>query len=281
MNARTWESFIDKLMDIGVNSVQGLIRIAVIVAVAYVVTKLLRSGLNRMEAFLIRATERTEKTPGAAAMRIRTLASVLWTIGCGLLWFVVVLIAFSQVGVNIGPILAGAGVVGLAAGFGAQHLVRDLVTGFFLILENQIRVGDMAIINGTAGSVEAITFRTVALRDQAGVVYVFPNGTINTLANATMDWSAYVVDVTLPYKADTDHVGLCRRNSNSSAVNSADVLSMRCSATASKALRLQPLPTPNPPVRLCRRHERFYGLLLDMISCCCLYHGSFHFYETV
>jgi small conductance mechanosensitive channel len=206
MNARAWESFIDKLMDIGVNSVQGLIRIAIIVAVAYVVTKLLRSGLNRMEAFLIRATERTEKTPGAAAMRIRTLASVLWTIGCGLLWFVVVLIAFSQVGVNIGPILAGAGVVGLAAGFGAQHLVRDLVSGFFLILENQIRVGDMAIINGTAGSVEAITFRTVALRDQAGVVYVFPNGTINTLANATMDWSAYVVDVTLPYKADTDHV---------------------------------------------------------------------------
>jgi len=206
MTTQAWDLFIERLLVIGVNSVQGLIRIAIIVAVAYVATKLLRSGLNRMEALLIRATESTEAIPGAAAMRIRTLVSVLWTISSGLLWFVVVLIAFSQVGVNIGPILAGAGVVGLAVGFGAQHLVRDLVSGFFLLLENQVRVGDMAIINGTSGLVEGITFRTVILRDQAGVVHVFPNGSINTLANATMDWSGYVVDVTLPFRVDTDQV---------------------------------------------------------------------------
>jgi small conductance mechanosensitive channel len=206
MNTRAWEAFVDRLLVIGVNSVQGLIRIAIIVAVAYVITKLLRSGLNRMEALLIRATQRTEITPGAAAKRIRTLMSVLWTISSGLLWFIVVLVAFSQVGLNIGPILAGAGVVGLAVGFGAQHLVRDLVSGFFILLENQIRVGDIAIINGRTGSVEGITFRTVVLRDQAGVVHVFPNGTINTLANATLDWSADVLDVTLPYWVDTDRV---------------------------------------------------------------------------
>ena len=94
----------------------------------------------------------------------------------------------------------------MAAGFGAQHLVRDLVSGFFLLLENQIRVGGTAIINGTTGLVEAVTFRTVVLRDQAGVVHVFPNGTINTLANATMDWSAYVIDVAVSYKEDTDRV---------------------------------------------------------------------------
>ena len=122
------------------------------------------------------------------------------------LWFIVALTSLSQIGVNIGPILAGAGVVGLAVGFGAQHLVRDLVSGFFIILENQIRVGDVATVNGTGGVVEAVTFRTVVLRDQAGVVYVFPNGTINTLANATLDWSAYVIDVTLPFKVDTDRV---------------------------------------------------------------------------
>jgi small-conductance mechanosensitive channel len=139
-------------------------------------------------------------------MRIRTLVSVLWTIGCGVLWFVVVLIAFSQIGVNIGPIVAGAGVVGLAVGFGAQHLVRDLVSGFFILLENQIRVGDIAVINGRTGSVEGITFRTVVLRDPAGMVHVFPNGTINTLANATLDWSADVLDITLPYWVDTDRV---------------------------------------------------------------------------
>ena len=95
---------------------------------------------------------------------------------------------------------------GLTAGFGAQHLVRDLVSGFFLLLENQIRIGDIAIINGTGGVVESVTFRTVTLRDQAGVVHVFPNGTINTLANATKDWSAYVIDIAVAYKEDTDRV---------------------------------------------------------------------------
>ena len=206
MTAHAWESFITRLLDVGVDAAQGIIRIALIVAVAYFVTKLMRAGLNQLETFLIHATEKTETVPGAAGKRIRTLTGVLWTISCGLLWFVVVLVAFSQVGLNIGPILAGAGVAGLAVGFGAQHLVRDLVSGFFLLLENQIRLGDFAIVNGTSGMVEAITFRTVVLRDQAGLVHVFPNGSINTLANATMDWSASVIDVTLPYKVDTDRV---------------------------------------------------------------------------
>lgn len=206
MSEHTWESFIASLLTLGVDSVQALIRIGLIVTAGYVIIKLLRAGFGRLEHFLIHATEKTERAPGAAGQRIKTLASVLWTIASGFLWFIIVLIVLSQVGVNVGPILAGASVFGLAAGFGAQHLVRDLVSGFFLLLENQIRVGDMGIINGTAGLVEAVTFRTVVLRDQAGVVHVFPNGTINTLANATMDWSAYVIDVTVSYKEDTDRV---------------------------------------------------------------------------
>jgi small-conductance mechanosensitive channel len=80
------------------------------------------------------------------------------------------------------------------------------VSGCFLLIENQIRVGDIAVINGTTGIVEAVTFRIVILRDGAGMVHVFPNGSINTLANATMDWSASVVDVVLPYRVDTDRV---------------------------------------------------------------------------
>ena len=206
MSPIAWESFVMRIMAVGVNAVQGTIRIAVIVAAAYVVVKLLRAALRQFEAFLIRTTSYDEIYPGAAAKRIKTLSSVLWTISSGLLWFVVVLITLSQIGVNIGPILAGAGVVGLAVGFGAQHLVRDLVSGFFLLLENQIRVGDIAIVNGTGGTVEEVTFRTVALRDQSGVVYVFPNGSITTLANATMDWSAYVIDVTVSYNEDTDRI---------------------------------------------------------------------------
>jgi moderate conductance mechanosensitive channel len=206
MTTEAWEAFIARLLGIGVNAAQGLIRIALIIAIAYTVTRLLRAGLNRLEAFLIRATARSEDTALATARRIKTLSNVMWTLSCGLLWFIVALIALSQLGVNIGPILAGAGVVGLAVGFGAQHLVRDLVSGCFLLIENQIRVGDIAIINNTTGIVEGVTFRTVSLRDQAGVVHVFPNGTITTLANATMHWSAAVVDVILPFRVDTDRV---------------------------------------------------------------------------
>lgn len=206
MSAHTWESFIAYLLTLGVDAAQALIRIGLIVTAGYVIIKLLRATFGHLENFLIHATEKTKRAPGAAGQRIKTLANVLWTIANGFLWFIIILIVLSQFGVNVGPILAGAGVFGLAAGFGAQHLVRDLVSGFFLLLENQIRVGDMAIINGTAGLVEAVTFRTIVLRDQAGVVHVFPNGTINTLANATMDWSAYVIDVTVSYKEDTDRV---------------------------------------------------------------------------
>jgi small conductance mechanosensitive channel len=212
MSEHTWESFVASLLAIGVGALQALFRIGIIVTAGYVMIKLLRAGFGRLENFLIHATQKTERAPGAAGQRIKTLASVLWTIASGFLWFIIVLIVLSQFGVNVGPILAGAGVFGLAAGFGAQHLVRDFVSGFFLLLENQIRVGDIAIINGTSGLVEAVTFRTVVLRDQAGVVHVFPNGTINTLANATMDWSAYVIDVTVSYKEDTDRVtGIMQR----------------------------------------------------------------------
>ncbi|HYA28474.1 MAG TPA: mechanosensitive ion channel domain-containing protein [Acidobacteriota bacterium] len=222
MTAHTWETFIANLLMIGVKIVQASLRVALIVVAAYLIIKILRAALNRLESLLIRATEKTERAPGAAAQRIRTLASVLWTISSGLLWFVVVLVVLSQIGVNIGPILAGAGVVGLAVGFGAQHLVRDLVSGFFLLLENQIRVGDLAVINGTGGLVEAVTFRTVVLRDQAGVVHVFPNGSINTLANATMDWSAYVIDVAVSYREDTDRVAEIMRRVAEEMSNDAD-----------------------------------------------------------
>ncbi len=206
MTATAWEAFIARLLGLGVNAVQGLIRIALIIALAYVATRLLRAGLARLEHFLINATARSEDTALATSKRIKTLSSVIWTLSAGLLWFLVVLIVLSQIGVNIGPILAGAGVIGLAVGFGAQHLVRDLVSGCFLLIENQIRVGDIAIINNITGVVEGVTFRTVILRDQAGVVYVFPNGTITTLANATMDWSAAAIDIVLPFRVDTDRV---------------------------------------------------------------------------
>jgi small conductance mechanosensitive channel len=162
--------------------------------------------LSRLEATLIKAGERTETVPGQAKKRVATLVGLIRTIAIVLLWGVVLVIALGQIGLDMTPILAGAGIIGLAVGFGAQNIVRDLISGFFMVLEDQVRVGDVAVVNGTGGLVEAITFRTIVLRDLAGVVHVFPNGTINTLSNMTKEWSGYVIDVGVAYKEDTDHV---------------------------------------------------------------------------
>jgi small conductance mechanosensitive channel len=200
------EKSLPKLLDMGVDFAQSGLRIVLIIIAGYIAVRFLRITINRLETVLIRAGELSEKVLGAARQRVTTLVSVLRTIAVGLVWFIVALVSLGQIGLNIGPILAGAGVIGLAVGFGAQNLVRDLVSGFFIILENQIRVGDITVVNGTPGLVEAITFRTVVLRDLSAVVHVFPNGTINTLSNMTKDWSAYVIDVGVAYKEDTDEV---------------------------------------------------------------------------
>jgi small conductance mechanosensitive channel len=119
---------------------------------------------------------------------------------------ILILIVLSQVGINIGPLLAGAGIAGLAVGFGAQELVRDVISGFFIILEDQIRVGDVVIVNGVGGLVEKIEVRTITLRDLSGVVHIFQNGKINTLSNMTKEWSARVFDIGVAYKENTEKV---------------------------------------------------------------------------
>ena len=111
-----------------------------------------------------------------------------------------------ELGIDIAPLLAGAGIIGLAVGFGAQELVRDVISGFFMLLENQLRVGDIVIVNDTRGVVEEIELRTIRLRDLSGVVHVFQNGKIKSLSNTTMGWSAAVFDIGVAYKEDTDHV---------------------------------------------------------------------------
>ena len=114
--------------------------------------------------------------------------------------------------VDITPILTSAGILGLAVGFGAQTLVKDLIAGFFLTFENQVRVGDVATINGTGGLVEAINLRTIVLRDITGAVHVFPNGSIERLSNLTKDFSYYVIDVGVAYSDDPDDVADVLRN---------------------------------------------------------------------
>jgi small conductance mechanosensitive channel len=111
-----------------------------------------------------------------------------------------------ELDVDITPVLTGAGIVGLAIGFGAQTLVRDVISGFFLIIEDQVRVGDVAVVNTVGGLVEEINLRTIVLRDVEGAVHVIPNGEIKTLSNRTKDYSFYVVSLGVDYDENTDRV---------------------------------------------------------------------------
>ena len=181
-------------------------RVLFILMVAWIGLKVVRRVLRKLEQQLISMAEKDEHAPIEQQKRVETLIRLVRQAIIIVVWVVVGLVVLREFGVDIAPILASAGIVGLAVGFGAQNLVRDVISGFFMILENQVRVGDVAIVNGTGGLVEKVNFRTIVLRDLSGIVHVFPNGTINTIANLTSEWSAYVFDIGVAYKEDVDRV---------------------------------------------------------------------------
>src|SRR5437588_2181479 len=129
-----------------------------------------------------------------------------------LIWTVAFFMALREMDFDIRPLLAGAGVVGLAIGFGAQTLIKDVLAGFFLLIENQMRVNDVVVINGQGGLVEEINLRTTILRSEDGAVHIFPNGGITKLSNLTRDYSYYVFTLSVDYKDDTDHIAAVLRD---------------------------------------------------------------------
>ena len=174
---------------------------ALVLVLAFVAWVFVRSSLGAFEKKLISQMEKTEGVRSSEARKRASTLSKLLRQGCRLLIIVLTLLTFfSEIGVDVGPMLASAGIVGLAVGFGSQKLVHNFIAGFFLVLEDQVRIGDVAVINGQSGTVEAINLRTLVLRDIAGTVHVIANGSINTLSNMTKDWSAYVFEIGIGYK---------------------------------------------------------------------------------
>jgi len=144
--------------------------------------------------------------------RSETLGGILTSVVNVSVGFVAALMALGELSVDVMPILTGAGIAGLAVGFGAQNLVRDVISGFFLILEDQVRVGDITRINGVGGTVEQINLRTIVVRDGDGAVHVFPNGTITALANLSKRYSFAVVDIKIPYAEDAERALIALRD---------------------------------------------------------------------
>ncbi len=180
-----------------------LVRIIGILIGGYVVLKIIRLAIARMEQLV---EDEDEGLQSEAEKRAQTIGRIINSFAMVIVIGVGVMMILAEFGMDITPIITGAGIAGLAVGFGAQNLVRDIISGFFLILENQIRVGDVAMINGTGGLVEAINLRTTVLRDLEGVVHIFPNGEIKQVSNRTKEWSRYVIDVGVAYKEDVDYV---------------------------------------------------------------------------
>lgn len=179
------------------------LRVVLIIVLAYACVRITALVVRRFEYELSLGTDLDALE---RAKRARTLGSVVQKVTTVLIIGIGALTILQEFSVDITPVLTGAGIAGLAVGFGAQTLVRDIISGFFLILENQVRVGDAAAINGTPGLVESINLRTIILRDLEGTVHVFPNGAITTLANRSKDFSYYVLDLAVSYFDDTDAV---------------------------------------------------------------------------
>ena len=148
----------------------------------------------------------TTGTLSAQEQRTRTLLSLLRSVGVVLIALMFLFMTLNALGVQLGPLLAGAGVVGLAVSFGAQSLVKDVISGLFMLFENQFGVGDVIRIEGVSGAVEKMTLRVVVLRDVHGVVHIVPNGEIKKVSNLTRSWSRAVLDVGVAYKEDPDRV---------------------------------------------------------------------------
>ncbi len=179
-----------------------LIRIIGIIAGAFLTVKIVNLAVVQME----RLVEDKGLTLSEAQKRARTLGKIANSAAIVLVAGVSIMMILSEFGMNITPIITGAGIVGLAVSFGAQNLVRDVISGFFMILEDQIRVGDVARINGVGGTVENIRLRTTILRDAEGIVHIFPNGEIKQVANLTKEYSYYLIDLGVAYKENIDQV---------------------------------------------------------------------------
>ncbi|HEY9519740.1 MAG TPA: mechanosensitive ion channel family protein [Gemmatimonadales bacterium] len=177
---------------------------AVRVAVVWVIAWLAYQLVKRVARRIIKAVDDgDDSTMTAAEKRGHTVAQLVRSVGRALVLVIAILLTIGQF-LPIGPILAAGGIFGLAISFGAQSLVKDVIAGFFILMENQFAVGDVIEAAGKSGTVERMTLRVAVLRDVRGVLHVIPNGQITTVSNLTRSWSRAVVEVGVGYATDVD-----------------------------------------------------------------------------
>jgi small conductance mechanosensitive channel len=182
------------------------VRIALILLFAYIATRAVTRLLLGLRSYMVKMMLKSGGTEYELEKRADTIENLSSKAFFVLIWIVAVLMILKEMNFDVRPLLAGAGVAGVAIGFGAQNIIKDVLGGIFLMMENQIRVNDIAVINGKTGLVEEINLRTTVLRGEDGAVHIFPNGTIQGLTNLTREYSFYVFNLSVSYAEDTDRV---------------------------------------------------------------------------
>jgi small conductance mechanosensitive channel len=195
----------------------SLLRVILILLFAWLLMKLARRLIATFRTYMGSRTENPEEL-----QRIATLARVFRYIATAAITLVAGMLALAELGISIAPILGAAGVVGLAVGFGAQSLIKDYFTGLFILLENQIRQGDVVEAGGKAGLVEEITLRYLRLRDFEGSVHYVPNGLITTVTNKSRGFAQSVIKVGIAYRESVDEAFAAMREVGESMRRSAD-----------------------------------------------------------
>ena len=192
--ARTWEFLLVRPLKIVLLLLAGVV--------------LSRLAVRAVRRFVRTVHARAPVRTGSlrAEQRVTTLADVLTGLARTLVWVVVVLILLGEIGLDLAPLLAGAGIAGIAIGFGAQSLVKDFLSGFFILLEDQYGVGDVINLGDASGTVEDISLRITRLRATDGTVWFVPNGEIKRVGNTSMEWSRALIDVLVAYGSDLAQV---------------------------------------------------------------------------
>lgn len=198
MRETGWEEMFDLS-----NLVQVGGKILIVLLLSWLSFRVLLLLLRRVE----RAVERADTTTiSLHEQRVRTLSGLLRSVGVGFIVVVALFMILRAIGLDIAPLLAGAGVIGLAVSFGAQSLVKDIISGLFILFENQFGMGDVVRIKDVSGRVEKMTLRIVVMRDVHGVVHIVPNGEITQVSNLTRAFSRAVLEIGVAYKEDVDRV---------------------------------------------------------------------------
>jgi small-conductance mechanosensitive channel len=167
------------------------LRVLIIVALAFLIARLLKSFTTR----LVQSAKSPTRVAQMREQQTRTMAALLYSVGVGLIVAIAILTALPEFGFNVSPVEAAAAVASLALGFGAQNLVKDLINGFFIVFEDQFVIGDLIQTSGEIGRVEHLTLRRTVIRNISGAIVTIPNGQVAQVANLSRDWSQAFIDV--------------------------------------------------------------------------------------